>query len=162
MVTSLFWVSYYQGTVSRAVAAVPNDKSQFRSLFKLALLPLCAILIFLALSTLYDFTNTLNRLDVVESERDQWQRPLDVLRALNLREGNTVVDLGSGAGYFALKLSPAVGKQGSGSCRGSSKAVTVFLVDEGTPAGPTQCSRHSRRRRQSALANRHCGRGADL
>jgi ubiquinone/menaquinone biosynthesis C-methylase UbiE len=37
---------------------------------------------------------------------------LDVLRALNLRAGNTVVDLGSGAGYFTLKLSPAVGKQG--------------------------------------------------
>src|SRR6185295_6794469 len=56
--------------------------------------------------------NTLNRLDAVESERDQWQRPADVLRALDLRPGNTVVDLGSGAGYFALKLSPVVGERG--------------------------------------------------
>jgi ubiquinone/menaquinone biosynthesis C-methylase UbiE len=31
---------------------------------------------------------------------------------LELREGDTVVDLGSGAGYFALKLSPIVGKRG--------------------------------------------------
>lgn len=89
-----------------------NDKPHRRPFFRLALLLVSAVLIFLAFNTLYSFTNTLNRLDVVESERDQWQRPLDVLRALNLREGNTVVDLGSGAGYFALKLSPAVGKRG--------------------------------------------------
>ena len=89
-----------------------NDKPNRKPLFRLALFLICAILIFLAFNTLYSFTNTLNRLDVVESERDQWQRPLDVLRALDLREGNTVVDLGSGAGYFALKLSPAVGKRG--------------------------------------------------
>ncbi len=89
-----------------------NDKAYRRPLFRLALFLVCAVLIFLASNTLYSFINTLNRLDVIESERDQWQRPLDVLRALELREGNTVVDLGSGAGYFALKLSPAVGKQG--------------------------------------------------
>ena len=80
--------------------------------FRLTLFLVCAILIFLAFNTLYSFTNTLNRLDAVESERDQWQRPLDVIRALDLQEGNTVVDLGSGAGYFALKISSAVGKRG--------------------------------------------------
>ena len=89
-----------------------HDKPNRRPLFRLALFLVCAILIFLAFNTLYSFTSTLNRLDVVETERDQWQRPVDVLRALDLREGNTVVDLGSGAGYFALKLSPAVGKRG--------------------------------------------------
>ncbi len=89
-----------------------NDKDRRRPLFRLALFLVCAILIFLGLNTLYSFTSTLSRLDAVESERDQWQRPLDVLRALDLRPGNTVVDLGSGAGYFALKLSPAVGERG--------------------------------------------------
>ena len=89
-----------------------NDKPNRKPLFRLALFLICAILIFLAFNTLYSFTNTLNRLDVVESERDQWQRPSDVLRALNLREGNSVIDLGSGAGYFTLKLSPSVGKRG--------------------------------------------------
>jgi ubiquinone/menaquinone biosynthesis C-methylase UbiE len=89
-----------------------NFRSHRRPLFRLALFLVCAILIFLAFNTLYSFTNTLNRLDVVESERDRWQRPLDILRALDLREGSTVVDLGSGAGYFALKLSPDVGKRG--------------------------------------------------
>lgn len=61
---------------------------------------------------LYSAIDTLHRLDVVESERDQWQRPAEVLQALDLRPGKVVVDLGSGAGYFALKLSPMVGKQG--------------------------------------------------
>jgi predicted methyltransferase len=84
----------------------------FRTLFRLALFLACAVLILLGLNTLYSFTNTLKRLDQVELERDQWQRPLDVVQALDLREGNTVVDLGSGAGYFALKLSSAVGKRG--------------------------------------------------
>jgi ubiquinone/menaquinone biosynthesis C-methylase UbiE len=94
------------------VTVVSNDIAHRRPLFRLALFLVCAILIFLALNTLYSFTSTLNQLDRVESERDQWQRPSDVLRALDLRSGNTVVDLGSGSGYFALKLSPAVGERG--------------------------------------------------
>jgi predicted methyltransferase len=55
---------------------------------------------------------TLERLNVVERERDQWQRPSDIIQELNLRDGAVVVDLGSGAGYFALKLSPVVGENG--------------------------------------------------
>jgi len=91
---------------------VSNDVAYSQPIFRLALFLVCAVLIFLALNTLYSFAGTLNRLDTVESERDQWQRPFDVLRALDLRPGNTVVDLGSGAGYFALKLSPVVGERG--------------------------------------------------
>jgi ubiquinone/menaquinone biosynthesis C-methylase UbiE len=94
------------------MVAVSNDNSHRRPHFRLALFLACAILTFLAFNTLHSFTNTLNRLDVIESERDQWQRPLDVLRALDLRRGDTVADLGSGAGYFALKLSHAVGNRG--------------------------------------------------
>ncbi len=89
-----------------------NDKSHRTPHFRLALFLACAILIALAFNTLHSFTNTLHRLDEIESERDQWQRPVDILRALNLREGATVADLGSGAGYFALKLSHAVGNRG--------------------------------------------------
>ena len=46
-----------------------NDKSNRRPLFKIALFLVCAIAIFLGLNTLYSFANTLNRLDVIESER---------------------------------------------------------------------------------------------
>jgi hypothetical protein len=55
---------------------------------------------------------TLQRLRIVEAERDQWQRPADIVRALNLKPGDVVVDFGSGAGYFALKLSDTVGSSG--------------------------------------------------
>jgi SAM-dependent methyltransferase len=55
---------------------------------------------------------TLERLNVVERDRDQWQRPSDIIQELNLKDGGVVVDLGSGAGYLALKLSPIVGSNG--------------------------------------------------
>lgn len=56
--------------------------------------------------------NTISQLDVIEAQRDTWQRPSDVLQSLNLQPGNTVVDLGCGSGYFSLKLSSTVGKSG--------------------------------------------------
>lgn len=60
----------------------------------------------------YSALNTLSRLNAVEAERDQWQRPQDVLKALDPKPGNTIVDLGCGSGYFTLKLSSPVGKSG--------------------------------------------------
>ena len=71
-----------------------------------------AILILFTFSTLSSISNTLNRLNVVESERDRWQRPSDVIRSLGVSEGSTVVDLGSGAGYFTLKLAQVVCRRG--------------------------------------------------
>ena len=60
----------------------------------------------------YEAVQTLRILTVVEADRDRWQRPADILRALAVSDGATVLDLGSGAGYFALKLSPMVGPRG--------------------------------------------------
>jgi tRNA A58 N-methylase Trm61 len=85
---------------------------------KLAVFVLSAVLIVFVLDTAYEGLKTLRRLGVVESERDQWQRPSDIIRALNLRQGGTVVDLGCGSGYFALKLSSGVNSGG-----------TVYAVD---------------------------------
>ena len=79
---------------------------------RLVLFLLSALVVFATMYVLYSAIDTLRQLEVIESERDQWQRPAEVLQALDLRPGNVVVDLGSGAGYFALKLSPIVGKQG--------------------------------------------------
>ena len=87
-------------------------KSNRKPVLRIVLFLVCAVVIFVALNTLYSFTNTLRQLDAIELQRDQWQRPSEVLRALDLREGSTVADLGSGSGYFALKLAPVVGKQG--------------------------------------------------
>ena len=61
----------------------------------------------------YDAILTLSNLEKVERERDQWQRPGDIIKELNLKGGDTVVDLGSWVGYFALKLARSVGRSGT-------------------------------------------------
>lgn len=60
----------------------------------------------------YQVQATLDTLEHVERERDRWQRPDVVIQSLTLKEGDTVVDFGSGAGYFALRLAPVVGTTG--------------------------------------------------
>jgi ubiquinone/menaquinone biosynthesis C-methylase UbiE len=79
---------------------------------KLLLFVLCALVIFVLLNTGYSALNTISRLDQVEAERDRWQRPAEVLHALDIKPGDLVVDLGCGSGYFALRLSPHAGKGG--------------------------------------------------
>ena len=79
---------------------------------KLLVFALCAVAALVALDVCYSTLHILSRLDVVEAERDRWQRPSDIITALNLSPGGTVVDLGSGSGYFALKLSSPVGPEG--------------------------------------------------
>jgi len=79
---------------------------------KLALFFLCAVITLFIVNTAYSGLNTLSRLNSVEAERDQWQRPSDVVQALALKPGNVVVDLGCGSGYFTLKLSAPVGNDG--------------------------------------------------
>jgi len=71
-----------------------------------------AFVILVSFYFLSEVSKTLNQLTVVEAERDQWQRPADILGSLGIRSGSTVVDLGSGAGYFALKLADMVGPRG--------------------------------------------------
>src|SRR5262245_48840955 len=48
-----------------------------------------------------------------DPERDAWQKPAEVVRALALAPGMTVADLGAGTGYFSRYLSAAVGDRGS-------------------------------------------------
>ena len=60
----------------------------------------------------YEAARTLKELDFVEAERDGWQKPLDIVQALELKPGNTAADLGCGSGYFTLKLSRTVGERG--------------------------------------------------
>lgn len=43
-----------------------------------------------------------------DPSRDEWQRPDEVLRALELEPTMTVADVGAGTGYFAVRLARAV------------------------------------------------------
>ena len=79
---------------------------------KLLVVLLCALGTLFILDTARSALDTVARLDVVEGERDQWQRPSDVIGALDLKPGNVVVDLGCGSGYFTLKLSLSAGENG--------------------------------------------------
>jgi len=45
-------------------------------------------------------------------DRVDWQRPDDVVRALRLRPGDVVGEVGAGPGYFTLRLAHAVGPEG--------------------------------------------------
>jgi predicted methyltransferase len=65
-----------------------------------------------AVFVLEEAVRTLGTLDRVERERDTWQRPDEIIRQLDLHPGMTVVDLGSGAGYFSLRIAPRVAPNG--------------------------------------------------
>jgi len=75
----------------------------------------------------YQFIRTLRFLDVTERLRDGWQRPAEIISALDLRQGSTVAEIGCGAGYFALKLAPVVGKTGAVLAEDILKEPLAFL-----------------------------------
>ncbi|HVA02045.1 MAG TPA: methyltransferase domain-containing protein [Terriglobia bacterium] len=53
-----------------------------------------------------------------DPSRNQWQQPEKVMKALEIKPGETIADLGSGPGYFTLRFARAVGPKGK-----------VFAVD---------------------------------
>ena len=46
------------------------------------------------------------------SDRDQWQKPEQIMDALLIAEGSIVADLGAGGGWFTIKLARRVGPHG--------------------------------------------------
>lgn len=47
-----------------------------------------------------------------DPKRDAYQKPDDVMKALAVREGEVMADIGAGSGYFTLRLAHAVGATG--------------------------------------------------
>jgi ubiquinone/menaquinone biosynthesis C-methylase UbiE len=90
----------------------PDAGLQRKYRVRIALFFAIVLLCVFSLSAIYAAIRTVARLDVVEAERDQWQRPSDVVGELKLKDGKSVADVGSGSGYFVLKLSHAVGSSG--------------------------------------------------
>jgi ubiquinone/menaquinone biosynthesis C-methylase UbiE len=44
--------------------------------------------------------------------RDAWQKPAQVIQALDLKPGSTVAHIGAGSGYFTLRFARAIGPNG--------------------------------------------------
>ena len=47
-----------------------------------------------------------------DPERDAWQKPHEVIRALALKPDAVVADIGAGTGYFEKRLAEGVGPEG--------------------------------------------------
>lgn len=47
-----------------------------------------------------------------DPERDAWQKPVEVVKLMDIAPGTTVADVGAGTGYFLGYLSEAVGPKG--------------------------------------------------
>jgi ubiquinone/menaquinone biosynthesis C-methylase UbiE len=94
--------------------SLTQEKVPFRRKYwvRLTLFLGCAVTILIGSNVAYQALTTLNQLDAIEAERDHWQRPTEVIQALNLKNGDSVVDLGCGSGYFALRLSDPIGRNG--------------------------------------------------
>jgi len=46
------------------------------------------------------------------SERDEWQKPDEVVKSLNLKPGDIIADIGAGDGYFTKRFAKAVSPGG--------------------------------------------------
>jgi arsenite methyltransferase len=47
-----------------------------------------------------------------DPKRDAYQKPQDVVKTLNLKEGEVIADIGAGSGYFTIRLAQPVGATG--------------------------------------------------
>ncbi len=74
------------------------------------LIILCLALIFLVgITTCTD----IKRWAYEGFDRDEWQHPEEVIKALKIQAGDQVADLGAGSGYFTFRLADAVGPTGN-------------------------------------------------
>jgi predicted methyltransferase len=104
---TLFAIGFHLHPESNA--KIDERKLQWRYRIRVSIFIFAVAVTLLGLSAGYDAIRTLANLEQVERIRDQWQRSSEIIQNLNLKDGSVVVDLGSGVGYFTLKLSRAVG-----------------------------------------------------
>lgn len=67
--------------------------------------------------------------------RDAWQKPDEVIDALRIESGQTVADIGAGAGYFTPRLAQAVGPQGMVYATETQADLVLLLIKKTTEAG---------------------------
>lgn len=73
-----------------------------------------------------------------DPKRDEYQKPHEVLTALNIKPGEVIADIGAGSGYFTFRLAHFVGDKGK-----------VYAVD----VSPDMVRHLNRRIRESKTSN---------
>jgi len=54
-----------------------------------------------------------SRIETMErAQRDEWQKPDEVVKALDLKPGEVVADIGAGSGYFSRRIAKVVAPDG--------------------------------------------------
>ena len=69
-----------------------------------------------------------------DPSRNQWQQPEKVMKALAIRPGETIADLGSGPGYFTLRFARAVGPRGKVFAIDISPGMLAYLKKQAAAA----------------------------
>jgi predicted methyltransferase len=73
-----------------------------------------------------------------DPERDQWQRPEEIVAALALTPGATVADIGAGTGYMVAPISKAVGRDGTVIAVDASAEMVEYLAKRAGELGPAR------------------------
>ncbi len=70
------------------------------------------------------------------ADRDEWQKPDEVIKSFDLPDDAVVVEVGSGTGYFAVRLAPRL-KNGKVICFDQSAQMTLYLENRVKELGIT-------------------------
>jgi ubiquinone/menaquinone biosynthesis C-methylase UbiE len=70
-------------------------------------------------------------------DRDQWQKPDQVMAELALEPGDRVADLGAGGGYFTFRLADAVGDAGHAYAVDVDREMLDYLATKAKQEGRT-------------------------
>ncbi len=70
-----------------------------------------------------------------DPERDRWQKPDQVVQALNIQKGQVVADVGAGSGYFTLRFARAVGPEGTVYALDTEEGMLEYLRQRLTQEG---------------------------
>ena len=77
----------------------------------------------------------LKRAAYAPDDRDEWQRPDQVVTRLALVPGDSVADLGAGGGYFTFRLADAVGPDGRVYAVDVDESMTSYLAGRAREEG---------------------------
>ena len=74
------------------------------------------------------------------SERDTWQKPDEVVKQIQLRSGDVIVDIGAGTGYFTRRFAVAVGPSGKAVGLDIESTMVTYINEDAQKRGISNLS----------------------